>query len=201
MSFETIQLPRDDAGIRSYLERYKAFRLLALKTAPAMFGSTYERETAFMDEIWYNRLSNPQAFTFVTMLGEKVVGTLTIVGPLPFSVEESAPLSNPWNSLDGKPPPEPSYSHWRVNGMFTLPEVRGKGIAKILMEKGIAIGREEAAESGKEFVMSIVVDADNVAAKTLYERSGFITIKEEPRSLGSTRTALLMKYSPDEPKS
>lgn len=85
--------------------------------------------------------------------------------------------------------------------MFTLPEVRGKGIAKILMEKGIAIGREEAAKSGKEFVMSIVVDADNVAAKALYERSGFITIKEEPRSLGSTRTALLMKYSPDEPKS
>ncbi|KAH8663113.1 hypothetical protein BGZ60DRAFT_412786 [Tricladium varicosporioides] len=196
MSFETIQLPHDDAGIRSYLDRYKAFRLLALKTAPEMFGSTYSRELAFTDEIWYNRLKNPQAFTFITVQEEKVVGTLTIVGPLPFGVEESASLSNPWDSLDGKPPPKPTYSHWRVNGMFTLPEIRGKGIAKILMERGVNLGREEALKSGKDFVMSIVVDADNIAAKTLYKKSGFVTVKEEPRSPGSTRIALLMEYSP-----
>jgi hypothetical protein len=32
--FEIIQLARDDESVRQHVERYKAFRLLSLKTAP-----------------------------------------------------------------------------------------------------------------------------------------------------------------------
>jgi ribosomal protein S18 acetylase RimI-like enzyme len=79
--------------------------------------------------------------------------------------------------------------------MFTLPEVRRQGIAKALMEKVVEFGSQEASRTGREFAGSIVVDADNPAAKALYERSGYVVLREEPVSLGSSRTVLLMKYS------
>jgi hypothetical protein len=88
MTFEIIQIPHDDEAIRKYVERYKEFRLLSLKLAPEAFGSTLERELAFTDETWYDRLANPQAVTFLALQGDRVLGMLTTVGPLPFSPEE-----------------------------------------------------------------------------------------------------------------
>ncbi|RDL41989.1 Acyl-CoA N-acyltransferases (Nat) [Venustampulla echinocandica] len=157
-----------------------------------MFGSTYEREAAFTDDMWYGRLANPQATTFITLQADCVVGTLTVVGPLPFRPDESPPATYPKNSLAGE---EPRYWHSRIDGIFTAPEVRGRGVAKALIEKGIKFGLDEAAKSDKEYVASIVVDSDNAAAKGLYEKYGYVTIKEEPRSPGSARTVLLMEYS------
>ncbi|TVY50092.1 hypothetical protein LOCC1_G000021 [Lachnellula occidentalis] len=192
MPFEIVQIARDDESIRTFVERYKEFRLLSLKVAPQAFGSTLERELAFTDETWYNRLANPKAVTFLALQGDRVIGSLTTVGPLPFS-----PDDNPWNSLDGELPGDLKESHWRVNGMFTLPEVRRQGVAKALMEKVVKFGCEEASRTGRTFAGSIVVDADNPAAQTLYERAGYVVIKEEAHSPGSPRTVLLMKYSPN----
>ncbi|KAF4637448.1 hypothetical protein G7Y89_g654 [Cudoniella acicularis] len=172
MVLETILLPRDDAGVRNHVERYKAFRLQALKTAPLMFGSTYERESAFTSGMWETRLKNPRAFTLLTLQDKGVVGSLTMIS-LPFGPEELPAFGDPWKSLNGEAPKEPAYSHWRLNAMFTLPEVRGQGIAKALIKKGIILGHEEAAKAGKEFVGSVVVDLDNPAAKSLYEKCGF----------------------------
>lgn len=88
MAFHTIQISHDEHSVRTYLERYKAFRLLALKTSPEAFGSTYARECAFMDDVWYNRLASPNATTFMTMDEDRIVCTLTAVGPLPCTVEQ-----------------------------------------------------------------------------------------------------------------
>jgi ribosomal protein S18 acetylase RimI-like enzyme len=82
--------------------------------------------------------------------------------------------------------------------MFTLPEVRGRGVAKTLMQKSIQQAIQDAKDMGKEYVSSIVVDYDNPSAIGLYQKFGYQTIAEEPRSAGSTRTALLMRYSPDD---
>ncbi|TVY28103.1 hypothetical protein LHYA1_G002739 [Lachnellula hyalina] len=196
MPFEIIQIPRGDKNIRTFVERYKEFRLLSLKVAPEAFGSTLERELAFTDETWYNRLANPKAVTFLALQRGRIVGSLTTIGPLPFSPDESSAISNPWDSLDGELPAHLKESHWRVNGMFTLPEVRRQGVAKALMEKVVNFGSEEASRTGRTFAGSIVVDADNPAAKTLYESAGYVVIKEETHSPGSSRTVLLMKYSP-----
>jgi ribosomal protein S18 acetylase RimI-like enzyme len=81
--------------------------------------------------------------------------------------------------------------------MFTIPEVRGKGVAKALMQKSIQQAMQDAKDMGKEYVSSIVVDSDNPSAISLYQKFGYQTIAEEPRSPGSTRTALLMRYSPN----
>ena len=80
--------------------------------------------------------------------------------------------------------------------MFTLPEARGRGLAQAILKRSFSYGREEAAKSGKHFVASIVVDADNLPAKTLYENSGFVAVTEEPHDPSSTRKPLLMKYPP-----
>ena len=88
MTFETIQIPHDHEGIRAFVERYKEFRLLSLELAPEAFGSTLERELAFTDETWYDRLANPRAVTFLALQGDRVVGSLTTVGPLPFGPDE-----------------------------------------------------------------------------------------------------------------
>ncbi|EPE36334.1 Acyl-CoA N-acyltransferases (Nat) [Glarea lozoyensis ATCC 20868] len=197
MDFEIIKIARDDATVRSYVERYKAFRLLSLQTAPDMFGSTYEREIAFSEDTWLGRLSSPMATTFLAIQENRVIGTITTVGPLPFLPEEIAPTSNPWTALDGTNK-KPLYSHFRVNGMFTLPDVRGRGVAKALMRESIKQAIQDATDSETEYMSSIVVDADNPSAVGLYRKFGYHTIGEEPRSPGSARKALLMKYSPDE---
>jgi hypothetical protein len=88
MAFEIIQLPKDPDGIRDWVEKYKAFRLYSLQTAPEAFGSTYAREIAFGDEVWNQRLTNPEAATFVALQSGKIVSTITAVGPLAFWAEE-----------------------------------------------------------------------------------------------------------------
>jgi hypothetical protein len=88
MPFEIIQIPRDDASIRLYVERYKAFRLLALKTDPDAFGSNYASEAAFTDDVWYQRLANPQVTTFLALQSDHVVCMIGMFGPLPCTPEE-----------------------------------------------------------------------------------------------------------------
>lgn len=78
--------------------------------------------------------------------------------------------------------------------MFTLPKARGQGIAKTLIQKALQYGSDRAEETGKEFVGSIVVDADNSPAKSLYQKCGFTFLKEEPFGAhGRTTTAILMR--------
>jgi GNAT superfamily N-acetyltransferase len=199
MAVEIFLIPRDDESARTWQHRTKDFRLFALKTAPEAFLSTYEREVAFADDVWYTRITNPQASTFVALQESRIVGSLVLIGPLPYVAEDHSPRENPWlppSTTATSPAKEPAVSHWRVNGMFVLPEVRRQGTAGALIEKSMAFGQEQAALSGKEFVASIAVDDDNPPAKRLYEKCGFVTIKSEPLEPDSPRRILLMKYMP-----
>lgn len=88
MAFEIIQIPHDDESVRAHVEQYKAFRLYSLKTAPNSFGSTYEREIAFTNDVWYNRLASPLATTFIAVQSDRIISTITAMGPLPWAPEE-----------------------------------------------------------------------------------------------------------------
>jgi hypothetical protein len=92
VSFDLVQVPRDPESALAYVERYKSFRLLALKTSPEAFGSTYAREAAFTDDVWHNRLMNPAAATFFAQQDGRLLSTITILGPLPFGVDELPPV-------------------------------------------------------------------------------------------------------------
>jgi len=88
MFYDIFQLPRDEESIDIWVERYKDFRLLSLKTNPEAFGSTFAREVAFSDEVWRSRIGNPKATTFFAMHGDQIVCSSTIVGPLPCTPEQ-----------------------------------------------------------------------------------------------------------------
>lgn len=79
MAYEVVQLPREEAEARGWIPKYKTLRLHALKTEPQFFGSTYEREVVWEDDVWLTRLMNPDAVTFVTLYEGNVVGALTAV--------------------------------------------------------------------------------------------------------------------------
>jgi len=195
MAFEIIQLPSDPEGAKPYVEHYKAFRLLSLQTSPETFASTYEREIAFTDDIWLGRLINPDATTFIATQNNQIMGTLTILGPLPFAADEMSASSNPWESTGASPQP---VAHWRFNGMFTLPEARRQGIAKALIQKAQMFASSRAAALGKEFIGSIVTESENTAATALYRKCGFVHIKEESMTVrGGTVSVILMKCIPD----
>jgi len=194
MTIEIIQVPNDPRGARSNVERYKAFRLLSLQTSPEAFGSNYAREVAFTDDIWYQRLADPKATTFFALLEGRIIGTISVLGPIPFSPEELTPSVNPWELEGGA---EQAELHFRYNGVFTIPEARGKGVAKALVEKGKEFAHARAKALGKPFVGSLVVEAENIAARRLYETSGFSFLKEEHYTkYGRSMEVVLLTYRP-----
>ena len=199
MAFEIFPVPHDDEIARAWQHRVKEFRLLALKTAPDAFLTTYAEAAAYPDDLWLSRLTNPEAVTFLALQESRIVGSLTLIGPLPYLAEDHSPRDNPWNppavAATSPAKERAAVSHWRINGMFVHPEARRQGIAKAIIEKSMAFAREQAALSGKEFVASIAVDDDNPAAKNLYKTCGFVTIRSETEP-GATRSILLQKYMP-----
>lgn len=58
---------------------YKDMRLEALRLEPGMFCSSYEKEVAFGDEIWLNRLSNKDAAHFGLYADEELIGITGII--------------------------------------------------------------------------------------------------------------------------
>lgn len=189
MTFEIIHISGEDL-VRSFVEKYKEFRLLSLQVAPEAFASNYAREVDFSDEVWYERLANPNAATFFALQSSRIIGTVSILGPLPYGPESMTALGNPWQAIDDETPDQKPTGHYRMNGMFTLPEVRGQGIGKALIEAALRYARVEAVIYGRAFVCSLVVESDNAGARKLYEKRGFGFIKEIPNEDSSV---ILMK--------
>ena len=67
-AFQILQLPRlesDDDDLMEIVDRYKAFRLFALSSAPEAFSATYNQEMGFPAERWTQRLQNENAIQFI----------------------------------------------------------------------------------------------------------------------------------------
>ncbi|KAB8291242.1 hypothetical protein EYC80_009929 [Monilinia laxa] len=189
MPFEIVHISTEDL-VRSYVGRYKEFRLLSLQIAPEAFASKYAREVEASDEVWYQRLANPNAATFFALHASKIVGTVTILGPLPDDYEPDD-LGNPWQAMDNEPKSKRTTGHHRINGMFTLPEVRGRGVGRGLIEAAFRYARGEVAMQGKAFLCSVVVESDNIPARSLYEKCSLVPFKEVPDGKSNVT---LMKY-------
>ncbi|ESZ91646.1 hypothetical protein SBOR_7977 [Sclerotinia borealis F-4128] len=189
MTFEIIHISSEDL-VRFYVGKYKEFRLLSLQIAPEAFASNYEREAAFLDEVWYERLANPYAATFFAFRDFRLIGTISILGPLPYGPEEMMALGNPWQAIGDNASNKQATGHYRINGVFTLPEVRGQGVGKALIEVALRLAKGETAVQARKFVCSIVVESDNAGARRLYEKCGFVATKEV---VSGDATVILMK--------
>jgi ribosomal protein S18 acetylase RimI-like enzyme len=126
----------------------RALRLRALQTDPSSFGSTYEREAAFDDDVWEERVergaSGDDAATFVALVAEEPVGLVS-----GFRDEEEPDLFD-------------------VVGMWVAPEARGRGVGRRLLEE---IERWIASCGGTEVRLSVTNVAN--AARRLYESAGY----------------------------
>lgn len=127
---------------------YKSVRLNSLKDSPSSFGSTYEREAAFSDADWQSRLMpNPGINISIPLVAE----------------------------IDGKPvglasgviwEEDPGVTH--LYQMWVLPEARGIGIARALLERITAWAESRHCES-----LKLSVTTTNDAAVNLYRSAGF----------------------------
>lgn len=148
------------------------------------------------DEFWRNRISNPLAQTFIAMRSNEsneILSSLTLFGPMPL------PETLITHDDEAQMP-----LHWAVNGVWTLPEARRKGISAALssLAKEWAISQADAA--GRDGLLTVLAYEANTSAIALYEKKGFVRCEvREPgsyvqrrRSISSTETSASSHSSP-----
>lgn len=125
---------------------WRSLRLRSLREDPAVFGSTYERESAFPDEVWQERTgaaaSGADRAMFVAEEGEGLVGC---AGAL--TDEEGVA---------------------KIIAVWIAPEARGRGLGARVVGEALAWCRA----AGKPFAR-LLVTADNDTARAVYRRVGF----------------------------
>jgi RimJ/RimL family protein N-acetyltransferase len=122
-------------------------RLLALQTDPKVFGSTYEREVAFLEPEWRSQLSNSACGIFAVFDDDGPVGITGVAVDREDTSKKTALL-------------------W---GSWLRPDSRGKGLSKLLYEARIAWAKNQPG------VERIIVShrESNVASKFANQKFGF----------------------------
>jgi len=126
-------------------ELLRTIRLRCLREEPDSFGSNYEREVAFTDDIWIHRL-RPEGN--------------------PHYVSE-APDGTP-NGIAAGVPDDTDENVAYLVGMWVDPAARGSGVADALITQVLCW-----AESGGYRAMSLHATEGNVRAERAYQRHGF----------------------------
>jgi GNAT superfamily N-acetyltransferase len=134
-------------------------RLRALREEPESFGSAYEESVQRPPEEMARRL-RPDPATGIVTLGAFDPGLIGMVGLLRENGLKMQHKAMIW-------------------GMYTVPEVRGRGVGRALLAAILAHARTVA---GLEQVYLAVVTTRPVA-RHLYESFGFVTYGVEPRAL------------------
>ncbi|MCA1062692.1 GNAT family N-acetyltransferase [Rossellomorea sp. AcN35-11] len=143
----------------NHAEAYWELRLEMLKQSPSSFGSSYEEALARPNpiEVTAGRLIQKDSHTFGCFVGEKLVGTATLVRESALKMRHKA----------------------SIFAMYVSPVYRGNGYARRLIEACISHAK---AVEGIEQVMLTVVST-NETAKGLYLSCGFKPYGTEKRAL------------------
>ncbi|KAM0334479.1 hypothetical protein ACHAQA_001507 [Verticillium albo-atrum] len=194
---EYITLPKallSEEQFTQLVNQYKALRLFSLKQSPKFFGSNHAREEAFPRETWVSRLTNPLATNIVAvarpddldltseearlqfLLEGTWLASLTLVGPLdPLKAKEmyETAMHIAPGVVDLGPSDGADGVKWQfaLNAMYVKPEGRGRGLAKKIVQEAVRLAVNMG--EGQPVKVVLVVDYDNVAARGVYERSGF----------------------------
>ena len=139
-------------------EQYHKVRLHGLLNYPTLFSSSYDHESNYtVPEIEQRLRPHTDKFTVGAFQGNQLLGIAT------FKRETSVKLNHK------------GY----LAGMYVLPEARGKGIARALIEELIRLLNEN---SGLE-QLHLTVESTNERAIGLYESLGFTQYALEQRAL------------------
>jgi RimJ/RimL family protein N-acetyltransferase len=126
---------------------FKKIRLKALASDPFVFGSTLAAESDRTEDQWREVLRSPKYGVFVLLENDEPQGMTGIV-------------------IDREDPTEQTAMLW---GSWLAPEVRGKGLSRMLYESRIEWAREHPT------VRRIVVShrASNLSSKFANQAFGF----------------------------
>lgn len=185
--------------------RYRDYRLHALKTAPEAFAAAYETEVQRGIDHWLCRLDTPKASHIIaakseprSYIGCLWEGMIVLLGPEDgHSTAQVSAKSDPFNKMTAqvggtvaKQPAEPANAlHFHLNGVFVDLPARGTGLGKRLVEAALNVGLRSCEQSGAStFHCTVLVDSENAAANRLYEKVGFKAVGSEsytqqPRAL------------------
>lgn len=107
---------------------------------------------------------------------------------------DSSPPTTPVETFASSAPPASSTTteasssrpavHYRLLGIFTLPNARRQGISRALIRESIALARSEAELKGRDVLVSVVAEAENTAARRLYESCGFKAVERVGKEVG-----------------
>jgi GNAT superfamily N-acetyltransferase len=195
--------------------KFRDFRLLALKTSPGAFASTYHDESQRSLDHTFERLKNTKATQFVALAFESALdgdlvfeadmgdllerdwlGTVVLMGPNEGSKRISA-KADPLDQMAARDDQMVKVEghealHFHLNGMFVRPSARGSGMGKRLIETALEKARENVKGPGlKGMHCTIIVDEWNESARNLYARCGFEVVATE--LYGDDRVALRME--------
>lgn len=131
------RLRADDASA------FRDIRLEALKAAPELLRSTFEREDK-LDVAWFAGRLEDAYIVGAVRSGE-------LVGTAGFSIQQG----------------QPNLHKGRVWGQFVLPSVRNLGIRRLMLGAVLDFARESVE------VIQLSVVQDNGPARRLYESFGF----------------------------
>jgi ribosomal protein S18 acetylase RimI-like enzyme len=141
-------------------QEYKALRLRALHDDPQAFSEPFEKAISYPDERWQQRAAEGYAGKVSLMVfaseGEQLAGMMGAFFP----------------------PHDPSVAY--IFGVYVVPEARGKGIAKQLMESLL----HELQTYPNIVKANLSVNKGQLAAVKLYESFGFKLVGEENTQLG-----------------
>lgn len=131
---------------------YQPVRLEGLRDHPDAFGAAYEAERAMSSDAVGGRLARPA--TWGAFAGADLVGITT------FFIVEGAKTRH----------------KGMIVGVYVRPAARGTGVSRALMQTALDHAR------GRVELVQIGVAQDNVPARRLYERLGFVAYGTEPRA-------------------
>jgi RimJ/RimL family protein N-acetyltransferase len=130
------------------VQAYRQVRLRALREEPTAFSSSYDEERDLPDAVIAGRLRVlPDRGTFGAFDEDRLVGIVTL------GREDRAKLRH----------------RGMIFGMYVAPEMRGKGVARQLLSEALALARSVPGL----LLVSLGVNAENLAAIALYESLGF----------------------------
>ena len=130
------------------LELIKDIRLKSLKESPEAFTSTYDIEIKYDDDWWRNRISRSQYF--LAKYNEGYAGISCCI------------------SL-----PEYEDDKRKLVSMWVDPKFRGFGVATLLIND-----TKEWAKDNNVSEIELDVFEENIEAKRLYEKNGFVMTRD-----------------------
>jgi GNAT superfamily N-acetyltransferase len=134
---------------------YQAVRLRGLQEHPEAFASSYEEEARMSPEQFVQRLTNPEAVAFGAFGDESLLGVVTLLRSTRVKTRHRA----------------------AIVAMYVVPEARGRGIGKRLIQAAI----EEARRHDEIIDVVLSYTVGNESARALYLSMGFQPYAVEPR--------------------